>query len=78
VDGVFVELGQKGAVGLVSNVGVLLNDDGYIMTNKSQETNVPGLFAAGDVCGPPFQVAKSVGEGCVAGLSAVKHVRKIR
>jgi len=78
VDGVFVELGQKGAVGLVSNVGVLLNDDGYIMTNKSQETNVPGLFAAGDVCGPPFQVAKSVGEGCVAGLSAVKHVRRIR
>jgi len=78
VDGVFVELGQKGAVGLVSGMGVLLNDDGYIMTNKSQETNVPGLFAAGDVCGPPFQVAKSVGEGCVAGLSAVKYVRKIK
>ncbi|MBS7623029.1 FAD-dependent oxidoreductase [Candidatus Bathyarchaeota archaeon] len=77
VDGVFVELGQKGAVSLVSGIGVLLNDEGYVMTNRSQETNVPGLFAAGDVCGPPFQVAKSVGEGCVAGLSAVKYVRRV-
>ncbi|MEM4251086.1 MAG: FAD-dependent oxidoreductase [Candidatus Bathyarchaeia archaeon] len=77
VDGVFIELGQKGAVDLVSGIGVLLDDEGYIMTNRSQETNVPGLFAAGDVCGPPFQVAKSVGEGCVAGLSAVKYVRGV-
>jgi thioredoxin reductase (NADPH) len=77
VDGVFIELGQKGAVELVSGMGVLLNDDGYIMTNKAQETNVPGLFAAGDICGPPFQVAKAVGEGCVAGLNAAKYARRI-
>lgn len=77
VDGVFIELGQKGAVELVSGMGVLLDDDGYIMTNKAQETNVPGLFAAGDICGPPFQVAKAVGEGCVAGLNAAKYARRI-
>lgn len=75
VDGVFIELGQKGAVELVSGIGVLLNDDGCIMTNKAQETNIPGLFAAGDVCGPPFQVAKAIGEGCVATLNAAKYVK---
>jgi thioredoxin reductase (NADPH) len=78
LEGIFIELGQKGAIELVSGIGALLNDDGYIMTNKSQESSVPGLFAAGDVCGPPFQVAKAVGEGCVAGLSAAKYVRRIK
>jgi thioredoxin reductase (NADPH) len=45
------------------------------MTNKAQECSVAGLFAAGDVCGPPFQVAKAVGEGCIAGLNAAKYAR---
>ena len=30
---------------------------GYIEANKKQETNVPGVYAAGDICGPPWQVA---------------------
>ncbi|MBS7625906.1 FAD-dependent oxidoreductase [Candidatus Bathyarchaeota archaeon] len=77
VDGVFIELGQKGAVELASKIGVNIDGDGFIVTGKSQETNIPGVFAAGDVCGPPFQVAKAVGEGCVAALSAVKYLKKI-
>jgi thioredoxin reductase (NADPH) len=76
VQGIFIELGQKGAIELASIMGVVLNDQGYIMTNKEQETNIPGLFAAGDVCGPPFQVAKAVGEGCVAGLNAANYTRE--
>lgn len=78
ISGVFIELGQKGAIELASILGVILNDQGYIMTNKEQETNIPGLFAAGDVCGPPFQVPKAVGEGCVAGLNAAKYARKTK
>lgn len=78
ISGVFIELGQKGAIELASVLGVILNDQGYIMTNKEQETNIPGLFAAGDVCGPPFQVPKAVGEGCVAGLNAAKYARKAK
>ena len=35
-----------------------------------------GIFAAGDVCGPPWQMAKAVGEGCVAGLNAADYVKK--
>ena len=78
LSGIFIELGQKGAIELASILGVILNDQGYIMTNKEQETNIPGLYAAGDVCGPPFQVPKAVGEGCVAGLNAAKYVRKVK
>jgi thioredoxin reductase (NADPH) len=48
----------------------------YIAVNKKQETSVPGIYAAGDICGPPWQVAKAVGEGCVAGLEAAAYAKK--
>lgn len=78
-DGVFVELGAKGAINLASGLGVLPDQTmRYIATGKQQETNLPGVYAAGDICGPPWQVAKSVGEGCVAGLEAASYARKAK
>ena len=75
--GVFVELGAKGLMELATSLGVALDDEmRFIRTDKGQRTNVPGIFAAGDICGPPWQVAKAVGEGCVAGLNAADYVRK--
>lgn len=75
--GIFIELGAKGAVGLAAGLGVALDETmQYITTNKKQETNIPGIYAAGDICGPPWQVAKAVGEGCVAGLEAAGYARK--
>ena len=79
VSGVFIELGAKGVMELATNLEVLLNDDAkYIRTNKKQETNVPGVYAAGDICGPPWQMAKAVGEGCVAGLEAAGYAKKLK
>jgi thioredoxin reductase (NADPH) len=43
-----------------------------------KETNVPGVFAAGDICGPPWQMAKAVGEGCVAGIGAATYAKKMK
>ncbi|MGW8207799.1 MAG: NAD(P)/FAD-dependent oxidoreductase, partial [Syntrophobacteria bacterium] len=43
-----------------------------------QRTNIEGLFAAGDICGLPWQLAKAVGEGCVAGLEAAAYAKKLR
>ena len=79
-DGVFIELGAKGAIELASNLGVALDSDSmrFVSVNKKQETNVPGLYAAGDICGPPWQIAKAVGEGCVAGLEAATYARRVR
>ena len=76
VSGVFIELGAKGVMEVAMRLGIRLDAEAkYIQTNKNQETNVPGVYAAGDICGPPWQMAKAVGEGCVAGLAAAAHAR---
>ena len=78
VSGVFIELGAKGVMELATHLGVRLDDEmKYIDTNKKMETNIPGVFAAGDICGPPWQMAKAVGEGCVAGLNAATFAKKV-
>jgi thioredoxin reductase (NADPH) len=75
--GVFIELGAKGLMELATSLGVTLDDDmRFIRTDKGQRTNISGIFAAGDICGPPWQVAKAVGEGCVAGLNAADYAKK--
>lgn len=79
VSGVFIELGAKGVMELATHLGVRLDDEmKYIDTNKKMETNIPGVFAAGDICGPPWQMAKAVGEGCVAGIGAATYARKVK
>lgn len=80
VDGVFIETGAKGAVELAATLGVAMDDKKfqYIVTDKQQQTNEKGIYAAGDICGPPWQMAKAVGEGCVAGLSAAKYAKQIK
>jgi thioredoxin reductase (NADPH) len=78
VNGVFIELGAKGVMELATHLGVQLDDEmKYIQTDKNMATNVPGVFAAGDICGPPWQMAKAVGEGCVAGIGAANYARKM-
>jgi thioredoxin reductase (NADPH) len=77
--GVFIELGAKGMLQLATALGVLLDDEmRYIRTDKQQATNIPGIYAAGDVCGPPWQMAKAVGEGCVAGINAAQFARQMK
>lgn len=77
VAGVFIEQGAKGLMELATTLGIMLDDEmKYIAADKQQATNVPGIFAAGDICGPPWQMAKAVGEGCVAGLSAAKYAKQ--
>ena len=48
----------------------LETDGGTIRVDRTMATNLPGVFAAGDCTGGPLQVAKAVGEGHVAALSA--------
>lgn len=77
VTGVFVELGAKGLLELAGSLGVQLDDEmKHIQTDKKQATNIPGIYAAGDICGPPWQLAKAVGEGCVAGIEAAVYAKR--
>jgi len=78
VEGVFIELGAKGALELATTLGVQLDSETFthIETDKGQRTNIPGIYAAGDITGHPYQIAKAVGEGCVAGMAAATHALK--
>ncbi len=78
VDGVFIELGAKGALELATLAGVALDTEQFkfIETNRRMETNIKGIYAAGDITGYPFQMAKAVGEGCIAGMNAAVYARK--
>ncbi|MGB5987976.1 MAG: FAD-dependent oxidoreductase [Desulfobacterales bacterium] len=78
LSGVFIELGAKGLMQLAGFLGVQLDADlKYIAVDRRQATNLPGIYAAGDICGPPWQMAKAVGEGCVAGIEAANHAKKV-
>ena len=67
VDGVFILRSSIAPDALLPGIET---KDGYIGVNRSQETSVPGVFAAGDCSGKPLQIAKALGEGLVAALSA--------
>ena len=49
--------------------------DDTIKVGADCATGVPGVFACGDVTGRPWQVAKAVGQGCVAGTNAANYVK---
>ena len=51
-------------------VGGLEVEGSQVKTARDGSTNLPGLFAAGDVTGRPYQYAKAAGEGLVAAYSA--------
>jgi len=73
VDCVFI---IKDTVSVTKLVPGLEYDQGGIAVNRRMETNVPGVFAAGDCTGKPFQLAKAAGEGNVAALSACDWLAK--
>jgi thioredoxin reductase (NADPH) len=74
VDGVFIELGAKGSAELALDLGVLPDPSGLVNVNDKMETEVPGVYAAGDLTGRPWQLARAVGQGCIAGTNAAKFV----
>jgi len=68
VSGVFI---LREATRLDSFLHGLTVEEGSIITDLQQKTNIPGVFAAGDCTGKPWQLPRAVGEGNVAALSAV-------
>ena len=75
VDGVFVALGTASSTDLAQKLGVQ-TDSNRIVVNENKETNIPGMYAAGD-CTPGIQqIAKAVGDGCVAGMNMASYIRK--
>ena len=74
-DGVFIELGARSAADIAMDLDVMPEMDDTIKVGTDCATEVPGVYACGDVTGKPWQVAKAVGQGCVAGTNAVAFVK---
>lgn len=76
VDGIFIEIGSIPNSNLAKNLGVETNNKGEILINRKSETNVPGIYAAGDVADAPFkQAITGVSEGVIAAYSAFDYLK---
>lgn len=74
-DGVFIELGARSSADLAMDLDVMPEMDDTIKVDCDCATSVPGVYACGDVTGRPWQVAKAVGQGCVAGTNAAAYAK---
>lgn len=73
VDGVFC---LRESVSLATLLPGLATEQGHIAVDRSAATNLPGVFAAGDCTGRPYQYVKAAGEGNVAAHSAIEYLAK--
>ena len=73
-DAVFVAIGDDPSNDLAKDLGVALDEGGYIITDKKQATNVKGVYSAGDITGGVKQWIVACGEGAVAAISAYEDL----
>jgi len=73
IDGVFILRDAISPKNLVPGLAV---DNERVIVDRGMATNIPGLFACGDIVGKPYQAIKSAGEGNVAALSAVEYMER--
>jgi len=77
VQGVFIEIGALPVNEPAECEGLKLNEDNEIVVNPRCETNIDGLYAAGDVTDvPEKQIIVAAGQGCIASLSAYRYLSK--
>ncbi len=77
VDGCFLFIGYVPNTDIFQDL-INMNPKGYIVTNENMETNIEGVYAAGDVRDKFLrQVATAVGDGSIAGVMAEKYVEEL-
>jgi len=76
VDGVFVSIGETPQNDLAKQLKIILDEQGYIVVDKQQRTNVKGVYAAGDITGGLRQVITACAEGAIAALSSTEALGK--
>ncbi len=78
VQGVFIEIGSEPGVELAKQVGVNVDEQGFIIVNPDQSTNVSGIYAAGDATtgsNKMRQILTAAAEGAVAAGSVYRKLQ---
>jgi thioredoxin reductase (NADPH) len=74
-DGIFIFVGLKPNTQFLAGSGIELDEQGLVKTDTHLATNMPGVFASGDVrSGATMQIASAVGEGASAALSIREYI----
>ncbi len=77
VDGIFIAIGNVPVTEFLKNLGVEVDGEGYIVVDREQKTNIPGIFAAGDVCNNPLkQIVTACADGAIAAVSAFRYIKE--
>ncbi|MFZ5994256.1 MAG: thioredoxin-disulfide reductase [Thermodesulfobacteriota bacterium] len=74
VDGVFISIGYEPVNALAKKTGVELDEAGYVKADRRQRTNVPHIYAVGDITGGVKQIVTAVGQGAVAAMTAFEDL----
>ena len=74
-DGIFIFVGLVPNSAFLKNIPIKLTEYGYIITNPQMETNIKGVYAAGDVLNKKHrQITTAVGEGTIAALEVIHKI----
>ena len=76
IDGIFIAQGIASSIDFAKKLGIFIKDNNIII-NNNMETNVPGIYAAGDCTGGLLQISKAIYEGAKCGLSIAKNLKNI-
>ncbi|HSB30486.1 MAG TPA: thioredoxin-disulfide reductase [Candidatus Sulfobium mesophilum] len=74
VDGVFIAIGYVPNNELANKLGVDTDEEGYVKVDHAHRTNVPGIYAAGDITGGFKQIVTAVGQGAAAAMSIFEDI----
>jgi thioredoxin reductase (NADPH) len=76
-DGVFVQIGESPNSQIAKEAGIAVDEDGYVIVDTIQHTNLAGIFAAGDVTNHPVkQIGTAVGQGITAATEAYAFIKR--
>jgi len=76
IDGVFVSIGEEPQNELAKELGVKLDERGFVITDRQQRTNMKGVYAAGDITGGLRQIVTACAEGAIAALASTEVLGK--
>lgn len=74
IDGIFIAVGEASGLDFAKRLGIVVKND-FIVIDENMQTNIPGLYACGNVTGGLLQICKATYEGAKAGIAAVKLIK---